>query len=283
MPQDITTNTTSAQQDIVLYQSKDGEVKFHVNVFNKTVWLTQKQMAVLFARDRKTITGHISNVFKEKELNKESVCLEYEHTAADGKKYKTKGYNLDVVISVGYRVKSQRGTQFRQWATNVLQQYMLQGYSLNETRLSNIEENLQSLIDANQYNQQLTAERISNIEQDLDTIKTLLLKAADRPINISINNNNQIASPKLEDKLLDLIDEVINSIKSDAVKHQLADIKQDIQAATTSASAKQRVSNFFTAIGDTHSTTHKAIKGAGIAKGIITELIKLGSKIKDLV
>lgn len=211
-------------------------------------------MAELFDKDRVTITRHISNIFKEEELIKEAVCSKFEHTAEDGKKYTVQYYNLDVVISVGYRVKSKRGTQFRQWSTKVIKQNMIKGDALHD---------------------------IMELKADISFMKNILMQLVDRPINISINN--QIGSPKLEDKLIDLIDEVISSIKSDTVKHQLEDVKQDIQSSPTSSSAKQRVSNFFKEIGDTNSTTHKAIKGAGIAKGIISEIIKLGSKLKDLV
>ena len=263
MTQPIQESTISDhKQDVVLYQSNDGEVEFHVNVFNETVWLTQKQMVRLFERERSVITKHIRNVFKENELEEE--CnVHFLHIAYSDKP--VKHYSLDVVISVGYRVKSSRGTQFRKWSNQITKKYMLQGRVLNEARLHAIIEN--------------SNEKFK--EDIINEIKILLDSASERPINISINN--QIASSKLEDKLIDLIDEVIRSIKSDTVKHQLEDVKQDIQASPTSSSARQRVSNFFKEIGDTNSNTRKAIKGAGIAKNIITEIIKLGSKLKDLI
>jgi AraC-like DNA-binding protein len=285
MQPNITSNNTAANnQDIVLYQSGDGAVEFHVNVFNETVWLTQKQMAQLFGVTIKTISEHTQNVFNTNELAENAVIRKFRITAADGKNYKTQHYNLDAIISVGYRVKSSRATQFRQWATKVLKQYMLQGYVINETRLGNIEANLNALLESNkshQQAQQLTAERIRNIEQDLNTIKTLLLKAADRPINISINN--QLGSPKLEDKLIELLDKVINSLQVSEVKQQLEDIKQDIAAAPNNKTAKNRLMKFFNDMGDSNSSAHKAIKGAGIAKGIITEIVKLIAKIKELM
>ena len=98
----------------------------------ETVWLSQAQMAELFSTTRNNITLHISNIFKEGELEYDSVCKDSLLTASDGKKYKTKLYNLDVIISVGYRVKSLRGTQFRQWALKVLKDYLLKGYSINQ-------------------------------------------------------------------------------------------------------------------------------------------------------
>jgi short-subunit dehydrogenase involved in D-alanine esterification of teichoic acids len=107
------------------------------------------------------------------------------------------------------------------------------------------------------------------------------MRLVDKPININISN--QIASPKLEDKLLELLDKIITDIKSEPVKNQIQEIKQDIQQAATDISAKQRITAFFKEIGDSNSNTHKAIKGAGIAKNIISEILKLGNKLKDLL
>ena len=119
------------ENEIILYQP-DETLKLDVRVENETVWLTQAQMAELFDTTRNNITLHIRNIFKEGELVEDSVGKESLLTAADGKRYKTKFYNLDVIISVGYRVKSLRGTQFRQWALRVLKDYMLRGYSVNQ-------------------------------------------------------------------------------------------------------------------------------------------------------
>ena len=109
--------------EIILYQTEDGRNRIEVRLENETVWLTQKMMAELFQKDVRTINEHILNIFSEKELQSESVIREYRITADDGKSYLTKHYNLDVIISVGYRVKSQRGTQFRIWATQRLREY----------------------------------------------------------------------------------------------------------------------------------------------------------------
>ncbi len=102
---------------IIIYNTEDGETKVKVLMKNETVWLSQAQMADLFQKDRKTITEHIGNVFKERELAEKSVCRKFQHTASDEKTYNVNFYNLDVIISVGYRVSSLRGTQFRIWAT----------------------------------------------------------------------------------------------------------------------------------------------------------------------
>lgn len=131
--------------EIEIYQTVDNQTEIEVSFENDTVWLTQSQMAELFDRDRVAITQHIGNIFKEKELEKESVCKESLHTAKDGKNYKTRFYNLDVIISVGYRVKSKRGTQFRQWATRRLKEFLVRGYALNEKRLLQVLDNLKLL------------------------------------------------------------------------------------------------------------------------------------------
>ena len=120
-----------------MYQP-DSEVKLEVRLEDETVWLTQAQMAMLFQTTRNNITLHIGNIFKEKELERLSVCKDSLLTASDSKRYRTILYNLDVIISVGYRVKSIRGTQFRQWANKVLKEYLLKGYSVNQ-RLTQLE------------------------------------------------------------------------------------------------------------------------------------------------
>ena len=125
---------------IVLYQPDDS-IRLEVKLDQDTVWLTQAQMTELFRTTRNNITMHIRNIFKEKELDEKSVCKESLHTAADGKRYRTKIYNLDVIISVGYRVKSPIGTRFRQWANAVIKQYLLQGYSVNRHLIA-LQENM---------------------------------------------------------------------------------------------------------------------------------------------
>lgn len=120
---------------IVLYHAPDGKVNLDVRLDGDTIWLTQKQIAELFSTERSVITKHLSNIFNTNELSKSSVCAFFAHTAQDGKTYKTNYYNLDAIISVGYRVNSKRGTQFRIWATQVLRDHVLKGYTINEQRL----------------------------------------------------------------------------------------------------------------------------------------------------
>jgi len=127
----------SSKNEIVLYQADDLSTKLEVKVENETVWLNRQQLANLFDRDIKTIGKHIANVLKE-ELKGLSVVANFATTAADGKTYQVEHYNLDMIISVGYRVKSQRGIQFRIWANKILKDNLLKGYSLNQ-RMNRIE------------------------------------------------------------------------------------------------------------------------------------------------
>ncbi len=117
---------------VEIFQSEDGRVQLEVQLKEETVWLTQKQLGILFERERSVITKHINNIFKEGELTRDLVFANFAHTAGDGKTYQTQCFNLDVIISVGYRVKSQRGVQFRQWATQTLKQHLIQGYTLSK-------------------------------------------------------------------------------------------------------------------------------------------------------
>lgn len=153
--------------EIVLYQP-DNSVRLEVRLQDETVWLTQQQMAELFSTTRNNITLHIGNIFKEGELEENSVRKESLLTAADGKRYKTKFYNLDVIISVGYRVKSKVGTRFRQWAMAVLKDYLLRGYAIHQQALALQQINLR--IDA--QNDRLTRieDTIDHHQQQLDFI-----------------------------------------------------------------------------------------------------------------
>ncbi|MEA1956247.1 MAG: RhuM family protein [Campylobacterota bacterium] len=132
----------------------DGELELNVSVNNETVWLNRNQISELFGRDIKTIGKHINNVFKDKELDKISVVANFATTAKDGKRYNIEYYNLDVIISIGYRVKSQKGVRFRQWATSVLKQYIQNGYTIN--------------------GEKITHDRFVSLENDVTTLKSEL-------------------------------------------------------------------------------------------------------------
>jgi len=121
--------------NLLIYQTQDGSTKIQVQLTDNTVWLTQADMVELFQTTKQNISLHIKNIFAEGELDENSVVKEYLTTAADGKNYRTKGYNLDVIISVGYRVKSLRGTQFRIWASERLREYLIKGFTMNDDLL----------------------------------------------------------------------------------------------------------------------------------------------------
>lgn len=130
---------------IVIYQSKDRQIQLDVKLEKETVWLTQMQISRLFGTQRPAVTKHLNNIFKSGELSKDSVCSILEQTASDGKKYTTKFYNLDAIISVGYRINSSRATQFRIWATSILKKHLINGYTLNERLLKEQTNKLQKL------------------------------------------------------------------------------------------------------------------------------------------
>ena len=124
--------------ELILYQTDDQQTRLEVRLQDETVWLTQKQMGELFQKDVRTINEHIQNIFEERELAPDSVIRKFRITAGDGKLYETQHYNLDVVISVGYRVKSHRGTQFRMWATQRLREYIVKGFAMDDERLKKL-------------------------------------------------------------------------------------------------------------------------------------------------
>lgn len=157
--------------NIIIYKTKDGNID--VKLEQETVWLSQKQMAILFDKDIKTINEHINNIFKVKELDKDSVIRNFRITASDGKSYDTKHYNLDMIISVGYRVNSKQGIEFRKWATSKLKEYLIQGYALNTKLLNEKTEKLKQLQNTfNLLNRTITSQ-VNNIDEAQQIIKIL--------------------------------------------------------------------------------------------------------------
>ena len=147
------------KNEIVVYQP-DETLRLDVRLGNETVWLTQEQMGLLFGRDQSVVARHIGNIFNEGELDRNSVYAKFAYTARDGKTYQVAYYNLDVVISVGYRVKSIQGTRFRQWANKVLKDYLLRGYAINQ-RLNQLEDKVDRRLVGHE-------ERISSLEAKVD-------------------------------------------------------------------------------------------------------------------
>lgn len=133
------------QQNIVIYRGPKGNVKLHAQFERDTIWATQAQIAALFNVNVRTISEHLGNIFKSKELDKSSVIRNFRNTASDGKMYDTQFYNLDAIISVGYKVNSKNATSFRIWATNILKQHIIKGYTINR---SVITKNYNSFMDA---------------------------------------------------------------------------------------------------------------------------------------
>ncbi len=123
------------KSEIIIYQSSENETRIQTRLQDETVWLNRHQMAELYNRDIKTIGKHINNIFSEEELKKDSVVAKFATTAEDGKTYQVEYYNLDVIISVGYRVKSKQGTRFRQWATKRIHEYIVKGFTMDDDRL----------------------------------------------------------------------------------------------------------------------------------------------------
>jgi hypothetical protein len=134
----MSNNMQNSEQHFIIFKTEDNKVEVDVRFQDETVWLTLDQMATLFDRDKSTISRHIKNVFDEGELERNSVVANFATTAVDGKTYQVDYYNLDVIISVGYRVKSLRGTQFRQWATKRLNEYIRKGFTMDDDRLKEL-------------------------------------------------------------------------------------------------------------------------------------------------
>lgn len=147
------------KSEIILYQPEET-FKIEVRLENETVWLTQAQIAELFGTGRQAITKHLKNIFNSHELEEGSVCSILELTAADGKTYKTKLYNLDAILSVGYRVNSKNATSFRRWANKVLKEYLMKGYSINQ-RLNSIEQRVDNKLSEHE-------QRLSQIDKKID-------------------------------------------------------------------------------------------------------------------
>lgn len=200
---------TDRNSSIEIYRSPEGNIELNVKLENDTVWLTQSQMAELFGRDRTVISKHINNCFKEGELDPNITCAKFAHMGIDkDQTYQTTMYNLDVIISVGYRVKSINGTRFRQWANSILKQYIIKGYAINQQRLDNYNElkevvrlmsraiNLQNEVTEGEYNGLFNV--ISDYVYALDTLdkydyQTLLISKTtkEEPFHATYENAMQ--------------------------------------------------------------------------------------------
>jgi prophage maintenance system killer protein len=161
---------TTTDNAVVLYEAPDGATSLAVHLEKETVWLTQDQMGELFGRERSVITKHLRNVFKDGELDESSVRAKFAHTAKDGKTYQSQFYNLDAILSVGYRVNSKQGTRFRIWATQILKDHLVKGYTVNEQRFREQAEKLTDM----RRTVDLLARTLANQELVSDTGKDVL-------------------------------------------------------------------------------------------------------------
>lgn len=194
--------------NIEIYQADDGKLELKVALENETVWLSQAQMAELFGTKRPAITKHLSNIYKAAELVEADTCSILEHMADHGQTYKTKLYNLDAIISVGYRVNSARATQFRQWATSTLKQHLIEGYTLNQRRLQErgVEfEQAIALLSRTLANQQLVSdegEAVLAVINDYARSWSLLQGYDEQSLTSLTNKQNNMLALELEDVLV---------------------------------------------------------------------------------
>ncbi len=255
--------------NLVIYNSKDGEISFNVNVFDETVWLTQKQMATLFSTTVQNIGQHIKSIYLERELHQSRTIKNFFIVQKEGNrliKREIEHYNLDIIISVGYRVQSKRATQFRQWATKILRQHLLNGYTVNEPRIRQIEQSIDELVESNKL-----------IKEDVAGIKNLLLKLIERPIEIRNYNNFTIGSIELEGKIIDILNRILSELDDKKIVQKISKVKAEI--TEPSKKYKANLKQFLQDLGDANSNTYKIIKGAGITKNVIVELSQLIRKL----
>lgn len=258
------------KNEIILYQP-DETVKLEVRMSEETVWLTQQQMSILFETSKQNISLHINNIFKERELDKDSVVKEYLTTAADGKNYRTQIYNLDVIISVGYRVKSKRGTQFRIWANSILKDYLLRGYALNN-RLERIENQLE--------NQQ---KQIADHQQKID----FFVRTALPPVEGIFYDGNMLEPFAFVNKLIRSAQErivLIDNYVDETILLRLAERKENVHAKIYT----QRTSPSFNVALTQHNNQYEPINLSIFTQShdrfllIDQDVYHIGASIKDL-
>ena len=247
------------KNEIVLFENQD--VKLEVNVKDETVWLTQAQMAQLFDKDRKTITRHIQNIYKDGELEENSVCSFFEHTGNDGKKYHVQFYNLDMIISIGYRVKSKQGVIFRKWANKVLKDYLLKGYAINQRRLEYLEKTVKLIDIAGRIDNNISAQEakeiikvISNYSNALNLLDDYDHRTITKPKG-SINNNIITYEECLEviSKLRFNSDSNLFALeRNEGLKAILGAIYQSFDGKDVYPTTEEKAANFFYMIIKNH-------------------------------
>ncbi len=198
--------------DLIIFEDNELKLEVQLDSNNNTAWLTQKQMAELFDIERSVITKHLKNIVDSGELEADSVCSFFAHTAKDGKKYNVLHYNLDMIISVGYRVNSKKGIIFRKWATNILKDYMLKGYAENEKRLLKLEKTLKLIDIASQIEKDLSSDEAKSIFKVINNYGNALQLLDDY-------DHKKISKPKghLEEEIITYEEakELISEMKKD--------------------------------------------------------------------
>ncbi|MDD2974795.1 MAG: virulence protein RhuM/Fic/DOC family protein [Aliarcobacter cryaerophilus] len=221
---------------IVIYEDVNGEIKLDVSLENDTLWLSQKQLEVLFDRDKSVISRHIKNIFKDEELDKNSVVAKNATTATDGKIYQVEYYNLDMIISLGYRVNSKRATSFRVWATKILKDYIINGYSINNKRLQ--QKGLKELNETIS----LLKDTISNTQIELNEAKGLL------DVILNYSRTWTLLQGYDEDTLkIDFVSKEAKFIlDSDEAKNYIAQLKDELikKGETTELFGREKAGEF---------------------------------------
>ena len=248
------------KNEIIIFENQN--VKLEVNMKDETVWLSQSQMAELFGKDRKTITRHIQNIYKDEELEENSVCSFFEHTANDGKKYNVQFYNLDMIISVGYRVNSKQGITFRKWATKVLKDYMIKGYAVNQKRLEYLEKTIKLIDIAGRIDTELKGTEaqeiikvINNYSNALNLLDDYDHKRISKPSGTT--NNNKIVYEDCMDivsKLKFNSDSDLFALERDkGLKAIIGNIYQSFDGKDLYPTIEEKAANFLYLITKNHT------------------------------
>ena len=244
------------KNEIILYETADHAVKLNVNTDGDTVWLSLEQLTDLFDRDKSTISRHIRNVFKEGELDRDSVVANFATTAADGKTYQVDYYNLDVIISVGYRVKSQRGVEFRKWANSVLKDYIIRGYAVNNKRIEQIGEVIRIMKRAEN---QLDAKQVLSVIEKFNTALDLLdaydHQTLDKPKgNKAVYVLDYDECRKVISEMKFASDsELFGNEKDDSFKGSIANIYQEFGGVEIYPSLEEKAANLLYFVTKNHS------------------------------
>ena len=247
------------KNEIILFENQN--VKLEVNMKDETVWLSQNHLAELFGKDRKTITRHIQNIYKDGELEENSVCSFFEHTANDSKKYNVMFYNLDMIISVGYRVKSQNGVIFRKWATSILKDYMIKGYAVNQKRLEYLEKAVKLIDIAGRIDINLKGNEAQEIIKVINNYSNALNLLDDYDHKRIIKPNGTINENKINyEDCMNIVNKLKFNSDSDlfalerdnGVKAIIFDIYQTFDGRDLYSSIEEKAANFLYLIIKNH-------------------------------